>query len=418
MRRGALRATVALAALAALGAAGLRGCAPPELRLAAPDRPAGGAASAVETASAPERAAAPEIAAAPAAEPGPGPGREPGAASPAAPAPASASAPVPDQSAAESAPASTLGTGSEAVPAEGREAAAAPSFDIARVEPDGAALIAGRAAPGAEVELTADGAPVARARAGADGAFVLMAELPVRAPGGALRLGLRAFGPDGTAATGAQEVIVLAPSAPAAPGREDAPRAGAPGAEPAAVAGGAPTPPPAKAEAAPAVVALGPEGARLVQPQAPADGAVTLDLVSYDEKGAVTVSGRGSPGAVARVYADGAHLGDAAVDGAGAWSAQLDALDAPGDYTLRVDEVDRAGKVRSRLETPFRREPARALTPGQVVVQPGASLWRIARAHYGAGARYVVIYEANRARIRDPDLIYPGQVFDLPGAPR
>ncbi|MCK5276640.1 MAG: LysM peptidoglycan-binding domain-containing protein, partial [Alphaproteobacteria bacterium] len=49
-----------------------------------------------------------------------------------------------------------------------------------------------------------------------------------------------------------------------------------------------------------------------------------------------------------------------------------------------------------------------------VVVQPGNSLWRLARRTLGEGTRYTVIYQANRDRIRDPDLIYPGQVFEVP----
>ena len=57
---------------------------------------------------------------------------------------------------------------------------------------------------------------------------------------------------------------------------------------------------------------------------------------------------------------------------------------------------------------------AAALAAGQVVVQPGESLWRIARATYGKGVRYTVIYAANRDQIRDPNLIYPGQVFVIP----
>jgi nucleoid-associated protein YgaU len=51
-----------------------------------------------------------------------------------------------------------------------------------------------------------------------------------------------------------------------------------------------------------------------------------------------------------------------------------------------------------------------------LVVQPGNSLWRIARNSYGAGRRYAIIYSANRDRIGDPDLIYPGQIFMLPEA--
>ncbi|MDT8327844.1 MAG: peptidoglycan-binding protein, partial [Roseovarius sp.] len=38
----------------------------------------------------------------------------------------------------------------------------------------------------------------------------------------------------------------------------------------------------------------------------------------------------------------------------------------------------------------------------------------ISRAFYGDGVMYVRVFEANRDRIRDPDLIYPGQVFALP----
>jgi len=48
------------------------------------------------------------------------------------------------------------------------------------------------------------------------------------------------------------------------------------------------------------------------------------------------------------------------------------------------------------------------------VVERGNSLWQIARRVYGAGTRYTIIYSANPDRIRDPNLIYPGQIFKLP----
>ncbi|MEP1031097.1 MAG: LysM peptidoglycan-binding domain-containing protein, partial [Alphaproteobacteria bacterium] len=55
------------------------------------------------------------------------------------------------------------------------------------------------------------------------------------------------------------------------------------------------------------------------------------------------------------------------------------------------------------------------LAAGQVViVQPGNSLWRIARRVYGEGVQYTIIYRANKQQIGDPDLIYPGQVFQVP----
>ncbi|MBY0351428.1 LysM peptidoglycan-binding domain-containing protein, partial [Tabrizicola sp.] len=52
--------------------------------------------------------------------------------------------------------------------------------------------------------------------------------------------------------------------------------------------------------------------------------------------------------------------------------------------------------------------------PVTVTVQPGFTLWGIAQDRYGTGVMYVQVFEANRDKIRDPDLIYPGQVFAVP----
>ncbi|SMP35252.1 LysM peptidoglycan-binding domain-containing protein [Shimia sagamensis] len=49
-----------------------------------------------------------------------------------------------------------------------------------------------------------------------------------------------------------------------------------------------------------------------------------------------------------------------------------------------------------------------------VTVQPGATLWAIARDRYGEGELYLQVFEANKDKIRDPNLIYPGQVFTVP----
>ncbi len=63
--------------------------------------------------------------------------------------------------------------------------------------------------------------------------------------------------------------------------------------------------------------------------------------------------------------------------------------------------------------------PAAPLAPAKVeqvtiTVQPGYTLWGIARETFGDGVLYVQVYEANRDKIINPDLIYPGQVFSLP----
>jgi nucleoid-associated protein YgaU len=48
-------------------------------------------------------------------------------------------------------------------------------------------------------------------------------------------------------------------------------------------------------------------------------------------------------------------------------------------------------------------------------VVPGDSLWAISRRFYGHGVRFGEIFEANGSQIRDPKLIYPGQIFVVPG---
>ncbi|MGI9511447.1 MAG: hypothetical protein ACR2OL_00975 [Anderseniella sp.] len=53
---------------------------------------------------------------------------------------------------------------------------------------------------------------------------------------------------------------------------------------------------------------------------------------------------------------------------------------------------------------------------GKVVIQPGNNLWQISRVIYGQGHQYTVIYDANKDQIRDPDRIYPGQIFETPGS--
>ena len=83
---------------------------------------------------------------------------------------------------------------------------------------------------------------------------------------------------------------------------------------------------------------------------------------------------------------------------------------------FRSDQVDESGKVLARVSMPFSRaEPLTTMAAGTyVIVQPGNSLWRIARRSYGTGFAYSVIFKANLDQIRDADMIFPGQIFSLP----
>ncbi len=59
-------------------------------------------------------------------------------------------------------------------------------------------------------------------------------------------------------------------------------------------------------------------------------------------------------------------------------------------------------------------EPAK--DPVFYTVEKGDNLWKIAEANYGKGkgAKYTVIFEANKPMLDDPDKIYPGQVLRIP----
>lgn len=148
---------------------------------------------------------------------------------------------------------------------------------------------------------------------------------------------------------------------------------------------------------------------------------VALDTISYSPTGAVELTGRAGGDGFVRVYVDNAPVITSPIEEDGQWRSSLPQL-ASGVYTLRIDEVAADGTVLSRVETPFQREDAQVLADAMeperavqaITVQPGFTLWGISRERYGDGFAYVRIFEANRDLIRDPDLIYPGQVFTLP----
>ncbi|MEX0282876.1 MAG: LysM peptidoglycan-binding domain-containing protein [Arenibacterium sp.] len=179
-----------------------------------------------------------------------------------------------------------------------------------------------------------------------------------------------------------------------------------------------------------AVLRAGRDGIELLQPATPtrpdALDRIALDVIGYSEEGNVQLSGRADGETVVRVYLDNRAVADLRADADGNWKGQLDGVE-PGIYTLRLDSLGQDGVVLSRLETPFKREAPEVLNPPlpdnvpqtdavirAVTVQTGDTLWAISRERYGDGVLYVRVFEANRDNIRDPDLIYPGQVFTIP----
>jgi len=260
-----------------------------------------------------------------------------------------------------------------------------PAFDIVRIDPQGAAVLAGHAAPGADVTILDAGKDIGHATADAGGNWVFIPSTAL--PPGARALTLTEKLADGTSVKGVGSALMVVPE-PAAPA----------------------TPPLAVLElpgAAPRVLQAPPGGQ---------NAKLALAAVDYDDRGQLRFAGTAPPGVSVRIYVDDHPAGDAVADGQGRWTLSPSAIIAPGHHRVRVDQLDPRGKVASRIELPFQREQLTAAQLGEnrVLVQPGESLWRLARRSYGTGVRYTVIYQANQAQIRDPGKIYPGQALTVP----
>ncbi|WP_342075316.1 LysM peptidoglycan-binding domain-containing protein [Yoonia sp. SS1-5] len=371
--------------------------------------------------------------------PAPTPTAEPGADIAQTPDPAEAVAPAADvaEVAAPAAPAPT-----PEPPKEG------PVFDTFRVETDGNMVIAGRAAPGQIVDIILADEVLARVVADGAGNFVA---LPQAGPSDQPRKLSLLADPEGDAIASQASFIVspiAAPLALVADPTVDATDPDAPidpsatiGDVPAGVAAAQEVPAPGTpavpqvsvAQAAsplpPTVLQADAGGVRVVQnaPVAPVTAAnVALDAITYDPAGEVQLSGRAQGDGAVQIYLDNQPISTSPVTEGGDWRIELPQIDT-GVYTLRIDEVDGEGDVVSRLETPFKREEAAdvaavlAEETGQdgfevavKTVQPGATLWAIAEENLGDGIFYVEVFAANADLIKDPDLIYPGQIFRIP----
>jgi hypothetical protein len=310
-------------------------------------------------------------------------------------APSTTSSATPPAAASPTAPATPA-------PAPAPPVVAVPTFDIARIGPDGRAVVAGRANPGAKIVLLDGGKEIARGEADARGEWVVIVQDPPIGPGQhELRVVQHIEGR--APVTSEQVVVAVVPEAPAA----------------AATPPGVAAQPPREET----LVMIAPPGggpAKLVQaPSAagvPRSGDLAMSTLDYDDAGHVTVTGLASPGVVVRVYIDDKLAAEGAAGADGHWKLTPPDPLAPGKHTLRLDRLASDGKPVARLELPFDRV---VVPPGtkegrRLIVVRGDNLWSIARAHYGTGFHHTVIYGANKEQIRNPDLIYPGQVFSLP----
>jgi nucleoid-associated protein YgaU len=297
--------------------------------------------------------------------------------------------------------------------AQTQTTATGPAFDIVNVDPSGEAVIAGRAAPNAKVELHDGGKTIAEATADAGGQFVIIP--PALAPGDhSLSL---------AASDDKAQQAISSPVAVSVPVQE------------AKVAVAAPTNPNGTAPSA--------LGMRTLATPASVNGSrVAIQSVEADAVGGLVAKGSAEPNATVRLYLNQADLAEAKTQSDGRWSLTIQHGMSPGGYVMRADEIGHGdASVVASADTPFEYPEAasptsltvpipaststeQSLTPSPadpVVasiqtkrVVTGHTLWALSQSYYGDPTRYPAIVEANRAQIHNPNLIYPGEVFVVP----
>ena len=272
-----------------------------------------------------------------------------------------------------------------------------PSFDVVRVTPEGNMVIAGRGEPNSTVAVIADGQFVGQIKPDTSGEWVLVPEEPLAPGSRQLSLEQRVEGE--ITEVSDDVVLIVVPER-----KKDI--------------AGRPTKKPSQALALKFPRKGGPS--KLLQHPTPKGAAriFAVDTVDYDEEGSLHISGRGVSQSIVQLYLNDRFIGRSNVDENNGWRIKPETPVKPGIYQLRADQHDRTGRVSARLSMPFARAESVAadtMAPEPfVIVQPGNSLWRLARRVYGSGLSYTVIFVTNKEQIRDPNLIYPGQVLAVP----
>jgi nucleoid-associated protein YgaU len=342
--------------------------------------------------------------------------------------PAAPAAPPAIKAAAPGAPAPADKAAGQAAKAPAQAAAAPaplkPSFDVVNVDPSGDAVIAGRAAPNAKVELRDAGKTLAVATADGQGQFVIIPPAALAPGDHSLSLAANADKPD---------PAISSPVAVSVP------------APPEAKIAAAPSPPQTKAAAPAASLTSTPseQAMRTVATAPSTPGArVAIRSVEADAVGGLIAKGSAEPNATVRLYLNDADVADARTETDGRWSLTIRRGMTPGNYLMRADEISPGhATVVASANTPFDypdmatpAPPAAAAAPSSSAEQPspaspanpvvdsvqtkrvavGHTLWGLSRNYYGDPTRYPEIYEANKWEIHNPNLIYPGQVVVVP----
>ena len=142
---------------------------------------------------------------------------------------------------------------------------------------------------------------------------------------------------------------------------------------------------------------------------------LSLDLVDYSPSGDLILSGRTLPGNKIKFLKSGNEFEYLFSDEDGNWKLVFNINDLKKETLTISTKIKNEELLLSFKQTDLKSKfNIETLNANEIIVEPGNSLWRIARKTMGGGIFYSEIYKNNLMRIKNPDLIYPGQVFNIP----
>ncbi|CUX12470.1 LysM peptidoglycan-binding domain-containing protein [Rhizobium oryzihabitans] len=237
----------------------------------------------------------------------------------------------------------------------------APTFDVLRVEPDGSAVVAGKAQPGAKLEILSNGKVIAQTTIDGTGDFAAVFDNPL--PPGDHELVLRSTDASGKATQSEEVATVSVPENKAGellamvskPGKasrvlampEAAPPAlqpqqAAQSQQPAATSetGASNTPAPAAGVMAPAA--------------APLTSTVQVSAVEF-EGSKIFVAGSAPAASTVRALVDDREIGKTTAEASGHFVIEGDVDLTVGSHIITVEELNADGTVKVRVRVPFER---------------------------------------------------------------
>lgn len=236
-----------------------------------------------------------------------------------------------------------------------------PTFDVLRVEPDGSAVIAGKAQPGSQLEIVNNGQVIAKTPVETSGDFAAVLDNPL--PPGDHELVLRATGKDGKMSQ-SQEVATV--SVPAQKGGDLLAMVTTPGKASRVLTMPETAPPELQQQATANAQKPATSGQGSTASETPS---VRVTAVEFDGS-KIYIAGSAPAGTTIRALVDDARVGDSKTEASGSFVIEGDVQLSVGSHVITAEAVDESGKVTVRVRVPFSRPEA---DQGTVAMQPSGA---------------------------------------------